>query len=188
MQPQNSLPSIDKPTASDINDPSRLPSYRETRRYRFYPYERSIPVLVNEEDLLVGFPIIIFPCRCWVYSLFRTQFMMMNASYWTFLPCLFVASLRLSSSILTTTWYSNQTLIEPTSAPSYWRVWWASSPKYGTCHCIWITRRTPFHSHCGPSYLFFLPYCPDLVIRSLLLALHAQIVDKNFVHTEPSTL
>ena len=67
MQPQNSLPLIDKATAGDINDPSRLPCYRETRRYRFHPYGRPIPVLVNdsEEDrLLVGFPnIIIILCR-----------------------------------------------------------------------------------------------------------------------------
>ena len=79
----------------------------------------------------------------------------MNTSYWTFLPCLFVALLRLGLSILTTTWYSNQTLIESTSAPSYGRVRRASSPKYGTCHCIWITRPTSFHSHCGPSYFSF---------------------------------
>jgi hypothetical protein len=53
MQHQDSFPSID---ASDINDPSRLPSYRETRRYRYHPYSRPITALVNEEDLLVGFP------------------------------------------------------------------------------------------------------------------------------------
>ena len=34
---------------------------------------------------------------------------------------------------------------------------------------------------------FFLQYLSDLVIRSLLLASHAQLVDKNFVHTEPTT-
>ena len=60
MEPQHSLLPIDKATAGDKNDPSRLPSYRETRRYRFHPYGRPIPVLVNEEDrLLVRFPIII---------------------------------------------------------------------------------------------------------------------------------
>jgi len=51
MQPQDSLPSIDEVTSSD---PSRLPSYRETRRYRYHPYGRPIPVLVNEEDRLLN--------------------------------------------------------------------------------------------------------------------------------------
>ena len=59
MQHQ-SLPSVDEVTAGDKSDTSRLPSYRETRRYRFHPYGRPISVLVNdsEEDrLFVGLPI-----------------------------------------------------------------------------------------------------------------------------------
>ena len=57
MQHQDSVPSLGEVTASDNSDPSRLPSYRETRRFRFHPYSRPIPVLVNGEDrLLVGFP------------------------------------------------------------------------------------------------------------------------------------
>ena len=57
MQHQDSLPSTDEVTAIDKNDPSRLPSYRETRRYRYHPYSRPIPVLVDEADrLLVRFP------------------------------------------------------------------------------------------------------------------------------------
>jgi len=54
MQPQNSFPSIDEVTVGDKSDPSRLPSYREARRYRFHPYSRPIPVLVNEEDRLLN--------------------------------------------------------------------------------------------------------------------------------------
>ena len=60
MQHQESIPSIDEVTPTDKSDSARLPSYRETRRYRFHPYGRPIPVLVNEEDrLLVRFPILI---------------------------------------------------------------------------------------------------------------------------------
>ena len=56
MQHQDSPTYIDGVTADDKSDPSRLPSYRETRRFRFHPYSRPIPVLVNEADrLLVGF-------------------------------------------------------------------------------------------------------------------------------------
>jgi len=54
MQHQDSLPSTDEVTSSDKSDPSRLPSYRETRRYRYHPYSRPIPVLVNEEDRLLN--------------------------------------------------------------------------------------------------------------------------------------
>ena len=183
-----SLPSI---AASDKNDPSRLPSYRETRRHRFHPYNRPVPVLVNEEDyLLVGFPVFFFPpLSSLTVPLFRTQFMTMNVSYWMFhLLYLHVALLRLSSSFFLATWFSNQSLIAPACAPRYWRVWRASPPKHGTRHCIWITRWTPFYSHCGPSLSFFLlPYFLDLVNRSLLLGLHAQPVDKNFVSKEPTT-
>ena len=50
---ESSLPSIDEVTPSDKSDTSRLPCYRETRRYRFHPYSRLIPVLVNEEDRLL---------------------------------------------------------------------------------------------------------------------------------------
>lgn len=108
----------------------------------------------------------------------------MNASYWTFLGYMFVVLLRLSSSIFTMTLYSSQTLLAPTCATSYWRVRRASPPKYGKCHCIWIRRSTPFHSHRGSSFFpFLLPYFPDLVIRSLLLALHVQLVDKNLFLT-----
>lgn len=58
MQSQDSLPLIDEVTAGGKSDPSRLPSYRETRRYRYHPYGRPISVLVNEDDrLLVGLPI-----------------------------------------------------------------------------------------------------------------------------------
>jgi len=49
MQSQDSLPFIDEVTAGGKSDPSRLPSYRETRRYRYHPYGRPISVLVNEE-------------------------------------------------------------------------------------------------------------------------------------------
>lgn len=56
MQHQDFLPSLDEVAVSDKSDPSRLPSYREARRFRFHPYSRPIPVLVNEEDrLLVKF-------------------------------------------------------------------------------------------------------------------------------------
>jgi len=54
MQPQDSLPPTDEVTSSGKGDTSRLPSYRETRRYRFHPYGRLIPVLVNEEDRLLN--------------------------------------------------------------------------------------------------------------------------------------
>ena len=112
----------------------------------------------------------------------------MNVSYWMFLLYLLDALLQLSSSISIATWYSSQTLIAPTSATNCWRVRRASPPEYGTRHCIWITCSTPFHSYCGPSFSFFLlPYFPDLVIRSLLLALHAQPVNKTFVPKEPTT-
>ena len=36
-------------------------------------------------------------------------------------------------------------------------------------------------------FFFFLPHFPDSVIRSLLLELHAELVDKNFVQKEPTT-
>ena len=62
MQHQDSFPSTDEVATGDKSDPSRLPCYRETRRYRFHPYNRPIPVLVNDEDrLLVGFPIFFSP-------------------------------------------------------------------------------------------------------------------------------
>ena len=99
MQHQDSLPSIDEVTSSDRSDPSRLPSYRETRRYRFHPYSRPIPVLVNEEDwLLVGFPRFFPPLSSLTVPLFRTQSTMMNASYWMFLHYPLVALLLLGSS------------------------------------------------------------------------------------------
>jgi len=44
----------------------------------------------------------------------------------------------------------------------------------------------PFRSHCG-TFFFLLPCFPGLVIRNLLLALHAQLVDKNFVFKELTT-
>ena len=71
---ESSLPSIDEVTPSDKSDTSRLPCYRETRRYRFHPYERPLPVLVNDEDrLLVRFPIIvIFLCRHRLYFIQNT--------------------------------------------------------------------------------------------------------------------
>lgn len=53
MQHQNRLPSFAQVTANDKNDPSRLPSYREARRFRFHPYSRHIPVLVDESDRLL---------------------------------------------------------------------------------------------------------------------------------------
>ena len=62
---QERLPSFAEVTAGDknIDDPSRLPSYRETRRFRFHPYHRPIPVLVNEADrLLVNPPAFPSPC------------------------------------------------------------------------------------------------------------------------------
>ena len=62
MQHQQSLSSVDDVTARDKSDTSRLPSYRETRRYRYHPYGRPISVLVNEDSedyLFVGFPIFI---------------------------------------------------------------------------------------------------------------------------------
>ena len=81
MQHQESPLSIDEVTARDNSDPSRLPSYRETRRYRYHPYGRPISVLVNEEDaLLVGFPGFFPPLSSLTTPLFRTQFTMMNAS------------------------------------------------------------------------------------------------------------
>ena len=110
----------------------------------------------------------------------------MNALFWMFLPYLLVALLLLSSSIFIATWYSCQTLIAPTSAPNCWRVWRTFPPKYGTRDCIWITRSMSSHSHCGPSF-FFLLYFSDLVVRNLLLALHSQPEDKNFVLKEPTT-
>ena len=65
MQPQDSLPSTDEVTSSDKGDTSRLPSYRETPRYRYHPYGRPISVLVNEEDLLlVRFPILFYFAPC----------------------------------------------------------------------------------------------------------------------------
>ena len=156
MQHQNSLPSIFGVTASDKSDPSRLPSYRETRRYRYHPYSRPVSVLVNEEDkedrLLVGFPSFFFPLSSLTVLSFRTRFMMMNASYWMFLPYLLVTLLLLSLSIFIAIWYSSQTLIAPTCATSYGRVRRASPPKYGTRHCIRITCSTSFHSYCGPSF------------------------------------
>ncbi|KAF8807609.1 hypothetical protein BYT27DRAFT_7256185 [Phlegmacium glaucopus] len=54
MQHQDRLPSFAEVTASDKNDPSRLPSYREARRFRFHPYSRPIPVLVDEADRLLN--------------------------------------------------------------------------------------------------------------------------------------
>jgi len=50
MQPQDPFPSTDEVASSDKGDTSRLPSYRETPRYRYHPYGRPISVLVNEED------------------------------------------------------------------------------------------------------------------------------------------
>jgi len=50
---QDRPPSFAEVTASDKNDPSRLPSYREARRFRFHPYSRPIPVLVDEADRLL---------------------------------------------------------------------------------------------------------------------------------------
>ena len=77
MQHQDPLPSLDEVTASD---PSRLPSYREARRFRFHPYSRPIPVLVNEEDrLLVGFPSFLLPSL--TVPLSRTRFTTMNMLY-----------------------------------------------------------------------------------------------------------
>ena len=87
---------------------------------------------------------------------------MMNTSNWTFLLYPLLALLRLSSSIFIATWYSSQALIAPTRVPSYWWVRRTSPPKSGTHHCIWITRSTPFHSHCGlSSYCFLIPYFTD---------------------------
>lgn len=61
MQHQDPLPSFAEVTVSDKKDPSRLPSYRETRRFRFHPYSRHIPVFVNAEDrLLVRSPSFFF--------------------------------------------------------------------------------------------------------------------------------
>jgi len=54
MQDQDRLPSFDEVTAIDKHDPSRLPSYREARRFRFHPYNRPIPVLVDEVDRLLN--------------------------------------------------------------------------------------------------------------------------------------
>jgi len=54
MQHQDSLSSVNEVTAADKSDTSRLPSYRETQRYRFHPYGRPISVLVNEEDSLLN--------------------------------------------------------------------------------------------------------------------------------------
>ena len=82
MQHRDSLPSIDEVAASDKSDVSRLPSYRETRRYRFHPYSRPTTVLVNEEDhFLVGFPNFFSPLFSLTVPLFRTRFTMMNVSY-----------------------------------------------------------------------------------------------------------
>lgn len=53
MQHPERLPSFAE-VAGEKNDPSRLPSYRETRRFRFHPYHRPIPVLVNEADRLLN--------------------------------------------------------------------------------------------------------------------------------------
>ena len=53
MQSHDRLPSFAEATANDKNDPSRLPSYREARRFRFHPYSRIIPVLVDEADRLL---------------------------------------------------------------------------------------------------------------------------------------
>ena len=46
MQHQDSPLYIDEVTVSDRS----LPSYRETRRYRYHAYGRPISVLVNETD------------------------------------------------------------------------------------------------------------------------------------------
>jgi len=53
MQHKDSLPSSPLHEVT-VSDPSRLPSYRETRRFRFHPYNRPIPVLINEEDRLLN--------------------------------------------------------------------------------------------------------------------------------------
>ena len=155
MQHQNSLSSIDEVTANDKNDHSRLPSYRETRRYRFHPYSRPIVVFVNEEDrLLVGFlTFLLLPCLYWLY-----RYAEHDLRWW-------MRRIECSSSLTCLSrycgWvhpffiaicYSCHTLIAPTSAPSYRRVRRASPPKYGTLHCIRITCSTPFRSYCGLSF------------------------------------
>ena len=61
MQYQERLPSSAEVTAAgdkNVYDPSRLPSYRETRRFRFHPYHRPVPVpqAVNEVDRLLLIP------------------------------------------------------------------------------------------------------------------------------------
>ena len=105
-----------------------------------------------------------------------------------YLPYPLIALLQLSSSTFIATWYSSQTFLAPTCGPECRRIRRTSPPKYGAHYRIWITRSTPFHSHCGSFFLPLLPYLPDLVIRTSLLVLHAQPADKNFVHTEPTTL
>ena len=178
MQQQDSLPSTNKVTAGDKNDPSRLPSYRETRRYRYHPYSRPIPVLVDEADrLLVRFPSFCFSlvftdCTVIQNTIYDDECVVLNVPP---LPARVVSveSIHFFGDLV-----FKQSLIAPPSA-TIWRFWRTSPSKYGTHPCIWITRPTSFYSHRGPSSsFFFLPYFPDLVIRSLLLALHAPPVDK----------
>ena len=105
-----------------------------------------------------------------------------------YLPYPLIALLQLSSSTFIATWYSSQTFLAPTCGPECRRIRRTSPPKYGAHYRIWITRSTPFHSHCGSFFLPLFPYLPDLVIRTSLLVLHAQPADKNFVPTEPTSL
>jgi len=92
---------------------------------------------------------------CWMsHHVFLLSLLSQLSSFFFFIYIAYIA-----------TEYSSHTFIAPTWAFFCWRVWRASPPQYGTCHCLWITCPTPFHSHGGTS--FFLLLFPYLLTYSL---------------------